>query len=443
MRQVADAGAVGADRGEVRRDVEVVGVVGVDEPAAVGRPVVLDRECPCRTARSGAARRRRCRRRRAPAAARPRRTRCSSSSGRRATTFGSVAVGAIRRWWAPLRSSLQMASSFVASVKLSNTSPRPSAVNAGWPLQVEPGTPGRSLTPVPSARMTFMPHSVGLSNSNASRRPSGDQSGGHGVAVRVRDLPEPVTVRTHGEESAGCRRRRRRRTRSGRCGRASSPTPARPWRRRQAPRRRAAGGAVVERHGAAPRFSEPAMPGSSSSGPLWPSREPTSGRSLDLAIRPEGYPSRGRRRLTASPSAARLPLRRRGRHRPLGRLLPRRVRRRDRLGVRPVRRDRGGAPVAATGRCCCSPTTGRRASAGCCTPSTTSAAAVRSARAAGAVNVVEVGVPPGPCAIFDDADGNPVGVIEETRAGADGGGVPHPGNDAALRPPWPDSAIST
>jgi catechol 2,3-dioxygenase-like lactoylglutathione lyase family enzyme len=70
-------------------------------------------------------------------------------------------------------------------------------------------------------------------------------------------------------------------------------------------------------------------------------------------------------------------------------------------------------------------------------------AAVRAARAAGAHGVVEVGVPPGPCAIFDDAGGNPVGVIEETRAGRMEEAFRHPDNDAALRPPWPDSAIST
>jgi hypothetical protein len=68
------------------------------------------------------------------------------------------------------------------------------------------------------------------------------------------------------------------------------------------------------------------------------------------------------------------------------------------------------------------------------------AAAVRAAKAAGAANVVEVGVPPGPCAIFDDADGNPLGVIEETRPGRMEEAFRHPDNDAALRPPWPDRA---
>ena len=68
-------------------------------------------------------------------------------------------------------------------------------------------------------------------------------------------------------------------------------------------------------------------------------------------------------------------------------------------------------------------------------------AAMLAAREAGAAHVVEVGVPPGPCAIFDDADGNPVGVIEETRAGRMEEAFRSPGNDAALRPPWPDSSI--
>jgi hypothetical protein len=67
------------------------------------------------------------------------------------------------------------------------------------------------------------------------------------------------------------------------------------------------------------------------------------------------------------------------------------------------------------------------------------AAAVRAATAAGAVRVAEVGVPPGPCAIFDDADGNPVGLIQETRAGRMEEYFRHPENGAALRPPWPDS----
>lgn len=66
------------------------------------------------------------------------------------------------------------------------------------------------------------------------------------------------------------------------------------------------------------------------------------------------------------------------------------------------------------------------------------AAAVRAARAAGARDVVEVGVPPGPCVIFDDADGNPVGLIEETRPGRMEAAFASPANDAALQPPWPD-----
>jgi hypothetical protein len=66
------------------------------------------------------------------------------------------------------------------------------------------------------------------------------------------------------------------------------------------------------------------------------------------------------------------------------------------------------------------------------------APAVRAARAAGAQHVTEVGVPPGPCAIFDDPDGNPVGLIEETRPGRMEAAFASPENDAALRPPWPD-----
>ena len=70
------------------------------------------------------------------------------------------------------------------------------------------------------------------------------------------------------------------------------------------------------------------------------------------------------------------------------------------------------------------------------------AAAVAAARAAGATHVIEVGVPPGPCVIFDDAEGNPVGVIEETRPGRMADAFRSPENPAALRPPWPDP-IST
>jgi hypothetical protein len=66
--------------------------------------------------------------------------------------------------------------------------------------------------------------------------------------------------------------------------------------------------------------------------------------------------------------------------------------------------------------------------------------AVVLARAAGATHVMEVGVPPGPCVVFDDADGNPVGVIEETRPERMPEAFRNPENSAALRPPWPDAA---
>ena len=67
--------------------------------------------------------------------------------------------------------------------------------------------------------------------------------------------------------------------------------------------------------------------------------------------------------------------------------------------------------------------------------------ALVAARAAGARHVMEVGVPPGPCAVYDDADGNPVGVIEETRPGRMEEAFRNPENSAALRPPWPDSPL--
>jgi hypothetical protein len=68
-------------------------------------------------------------------------------------------------------------------------------------------------------------------------------------------------------------------------------------------------------------------------------------------------------------------------------------------------------------------------------------AAVADARAAGAAHVVEVGVPPGPCVIFDDADGNPLGVIEETRPDRMAEAFRSTENAAALRPPWPDAEV--
>jgi catechol 2,3-dioxygenase-like lactoylglutathione lyase family enzyme len=67
-------------------------------------------------------------------------------------------------------------------------------------------------------------------------------------------------------------------------------------------------------------------------------------------------------------------------------------------------------------------------------------AAVDELRRAGATNFTEIGVPPGPCVIADDPVGNPIGVIEETRAGRMEAGFRDPDNTAALRPPWPLSA---
>jgi catechol 2,3-dioxygenase-like lactoylglutathione lyase family enzyme len=64
-------------------------------------------------------------------------------------------------------------------------------------------------------------------------------------------------------------------------------------------------------------------------------------------------------------------------------------------------------------------------------------AAVAELRAAGATDLVEIGVPPGPCVICDDAAGNPIGVIEETRPGRMEAGFANADNSAALRPPWP------
>ena len=64
--------------------------------------------------------------------------------------------------------------------------------------------------------------------------------------------------------------------------------------------------------------------------------------------------------------------------------------------------------------------------------------ALVAARAAGAQHVMEVGVPPGPCAVYDDVDGNPLGVIEETRPARMEEAFRNPENSAALRPPWPD-----
>lgn len=63
--------------------------------------------------------------------------------------------------------------------------------------------------------------------------------------------------------------------------------------------------------------------------------------------------------------------------------------------------------------------------------------AVRDLRAAGATNLLEIGVPPGPCVIADDPAGNPIGVIEETRAGRMEASFRDPANTAALRAPWP------
>ena len=63
--------------------------------------------------------------------------------------------------------------------------------------------------------------------------------------------------------------------------------------------------------------------------------------------------------------------------------------------------------------------------------------ALAEVRRAGTTRIVEVGVPPGPCAIFDDPSGNPVGLIEETRPGRMELGFCDPENRAVLRPPWP------
>jgi hypothetical protein len=65
------------------------------------------------------------------------------------------------------------------------------------------------------------------------------------------------------------------------------------------------------------------------------------------------------------------------------------------------------------------------------------AGAVRGLRAAGAAQLQEVGVPPGPCVILDDPAGNPIGLIEETRPERMRASFADPGNEAALRPPWP------
>jgi len=67
------------------------------------------------------------------------------------------------------------------------------------------------------------------------------------------------------------------------------------------------------------------------------------------------------------------------------------------------------------------------------------AAAVARARAGGATAIVDVGVPPGPCAIMLDPTGNPIGLIEETRPGRMEEAFRDLDNDAALRPPWPDA----
>ena len=54
-------------------------------------------------------------------------------------------------------------------------------------------------------------------------------------------------------------------------------------------------------------------------------------------------------------------------------------------------------------------------------------AAVAAARAAGATHVVEVGVPPGPCVVFDDAGRQPGRRDLRDAARPDGGRVPEPG----------------
>jgi hypothetical protein len=65
------------------------------------------------------------------------------------------------------------------------------------------------------------------------------------------------------------------------------------------------------------------------------------------------------------------------------------------------------------------------------------ALATSEAVTAGATGVVEVGIPPGPCVIFDGPDGALLGLIEETRPERMEESFRSPGNDAALRPPWP------
>jgi hypothetical protein len=65
------------------------------------------------------------------------------------------------------------------------------------------------------------------------------------------------------------------------------------------------------------------------------------------------------------------------------------------------------------------------------------ALAVSEAVAAGAIGIVEVGIPPGPCVIFDGPGGELLGLIEETRPERMEESFRSPDNSAALRPPWP------
>ena len=62
---------------------------------------------------------------------------------------------------------------------------------------------------------------------------------------------------------------------------------------------------------------------------------------------------------------------------------------------------------------------------------------IRGAVAAGATGIVEVGIPPGPCVIFDGPGGELLGLIEETRPERMEESFRSLENVAALRPPWP------